>query len=128
DVRADEVNKPGKNVIGKLISPAAGRNLFYSLSGIGIVIGFFLASRIGKPVMGFVFIFAAVSLYLYSSSFKRKLLSGNIIISVLCSLSLLVVGLFESEFYANIIYLLIYASFAFLITLVREIVKDMEDL
>src|SRR6185436_13778234 len=45
DVRADEVNKPGKNVIGKLISPAAGRNLFYSLSGIGIVIGFFLASR-----------------------------------------------------------------------------------
>jgi 4-hydroxybenzoate polyprenyltransferase len=37
------------------------------------------------------------------------------------------VGLFEPEFYPNIGYLLIYSGYAFGVSLIREIIKDIED-
>jgi 4-hydroxybenzoate polyprenyltransferase len=40
----------------------------------------------------------------------------------------LTVGFYEPSFYPNFSYLTIYAGFAFLISLVREIVKDAEDI
>ncbi len=128
DVRADKINKPGKNSIGKLISAEAAKKLYYIFSAIGIVLGLYLAFKIEKPVMGFINVFAAGSLWMYSSYYKKRLLIGNIIIGLLSALSLLTVGLFEPEFYPNITYLLIYSGFAFALTLIREIIKDMEDL
>jgi len=128
DVRSDEINKPGKNNIGKLISADTGKILFYVFSSIGIVIGLYLAFKIEKPVMGFINAFAAGSLWMYSSYYKKRLLIGNVIIALLAGLALLTVGLFEPEFYPNITYLLIYSGFAFAVTLIREIIKDIEDL
>ncbi len=128
DVRADEINKPGKNSIGKLISAETGKKLYYIFCFIGIVTGLYLAFKIEKPVMGFINVFAAGSLWMYSSYYKKRLLIGNVIIGLLSALALLTVGLFEPEFYANITYLLIYSGFAFALTLIREIIKDMEDL
>jgi 4-hydroxybenzoate polyprenyltransferase len=128
DVRADEINKPGKNSIGKLISAETGRKLYYIFSATGIAIGFYLAAKIEKPVMGFINVFAAGSLWMYSSYYKKRLLMGNVVIALLSGLALLMVGLFEPEFYPNITYLLIYSGFAFAVTLIREIIKDMEDL
>ncbi len=128
DVRIDEINKPEKNRIGKEISERRATNLFYIFSAIGVMIGFYLAFKINKPVMAFVNVFVAGSLWMYSSYYKKRLLIGNVIIAVLSALSLLVVGLFEPEFYPNIIYLFIYAAFAFALTLIREIIKDIEDI
>lgn len=128
DIYTDDINKPGKNLIGKLISADAAKNLFYVLCSIGIIIGFYLAFKIGKPVMGFIQAFAAGSLWMYSTYYKKKVLAGNILVALLSALVLLLVGFFEPEFYPNIIYLLIYSGFAFAISLIREIIKDMEDL
>jgi 4-hydroxybenzoate polyprenyltransferase len=128
DVHIDEVNKPGKNIIGKNISESTAKKLYFILSGTGIVIGFYLAIQIGKPVMGLVHVFSAVSLWMYSAHFKRRLLSGNLIISILCALSLLIVGLYEPEFYSNINFLLWFAIPAFLLSFIRELIKDIEDI
>lgn len=128
DVNIDEVNKPGKNLIGKRFSDAFAKKLFYIFSSIGIVIGIYLALVIQKPVMAFIQVFAAGSLYMYASQFKRRLLIGNLIVAFLSSLSLLIVGLFEPSIYPNIQYILYYALFAFLVSLTREIIKDIEDL
>ncbi len=128
DVKSDEINKPGKNIIEKLISAKTAKILFFSFSVIGIIIGFYLAWKIDHLIMGSVHVFSAVSLWMYSSYYKKRFLSGNILIAGLSSLSLLIVGLFEPEFYRNFIYLLLYAGFAFFVTLIREIIKDMEDL
>ena len=128
DVDSDAINKPGKNIIEKLISAKAAKILFFSFSIIGIVIGFYLAWKIDRLIMGSIHVFSAVSLWMYSSYYKKRFLSGNILIAFLSSLSLLIVGLFEPEFYRNFIYLLLYAGFAFFISLIREIIKDMEDL
>ena len=127
DVRTDEINKPGKNLVGKFISAKKATTLFFVFCTIGILIGFFLAFKINKPVMGFIHVFAAGSLWMYSSYYKKRLLIGNVIVALLSALSLLIVGLFEPEFYPNITYLLIYSGFAFAVSVIREIIKDMED-
>jgi 4-hydroxybenzoate polyprenyltransferase len=79
-------------------------------------------------------LFCIAALVIYSMSFKRKLFIGNILVGLLIGFSVLLVGIYEPEFkvlsldnsYSKLIWL--YALFAFLITLVREIIKDAEDL
>ncbi|HNQ61509.1 MAG TPA: geranylgeranylglycerol-phosphate geranylgeranyltransferase [Bacteroidia bacterium] len=128
DIETDQINKPGKNKIGSLLKIKTARRISIILSLTGIVMGFYLAWKIDRWIMGGIHVFSAFSLWMYASQFKKKLLSGNILISILTALSILIVGLFEPEFYRNFIYLALYAAFAFSITLVREIIKDMEDL
>lgn len=127
DVHTDEINKPGRNPVAGMTNPENARKAFLILSAIGVMTGFYVAFQINKPVMGFVPAFCALSLWLYSSYYKKRFLTGNLIVALLCSLSVLITGLFEPEFYRNFIYLTWYSIIAFLLTLVREIIKDMED-
>lgn len=127
DITADEVNKPNSVYIEKKISEKIARRIYYVLNAIGILIGIYLSFKIQHPVMSLVQIFVVASLWMYSSYYKRRVLSGNLIISLLSALVLIVVGLYEPEFYRNFVFLFCYACFAFLVTLSREIIKDMED-
>ncbi len=127
DVRVDEINKPGKNIIGKKISEQTAKTIFCVFSAVGIIIGFYLAFKIHKPVMGFLNLFVAGSLWMYSSYYKKRLLIGNVIVAILSAMVLLIVGLFEPNFYPNIGYILVYSGFAFAVSMIREIIKDMED-
>ena len=128
DIHIDEINKPGKNLVGKSISKRFAKNIFYSMSALGIISGFYVAIQISKPAMGLLPLFSTVSLWMYSSFYKRRLFSGNIIVSILCALSILIVGLYEPEFYKNFIYLIWFAVPAFILTFIRELIKDMEDI
>lgn len=128
DIYIDEVNKPGKNTIGKKIAAKSATLTAYILFALGSIAGIALGIRENTPAMGLLLPFSALSLYMYSSHFKRRLLTGNIIIALLSSLSVLIVALFEPHFYPNIIFVLIYAAFAFIISLIREIIKDAEDI
>lgn len=128
DIQTDAVNKPGKNSVGVHISKANAKRLYLGLSLAGITIGFYLAFSIAKPMLGFLHVFTSVSLWMYASYYKKRFLSGNILVSFLCALSIFIVGLFEPEFYRNIVYLSWYAFLAFMVNLIREIIKDMEDM
>lgn len=128
DIHIDEVNKPGKNVVGKSFSVKSARLTSYILFTIGSIAGIVLSFRLDVKAMGLLLPFSAVSLYMYSSHFKRRLLIGNLVIALLSALSVLMVAFFEPRFYPNIQFVLIYAVFAFLISLVREIIKDAEDI
>jgi 4-hydroxybenzoate polyprenyltransferase len=128
DVAIDQVNKPGKNIVGKSISKEKARTIYFMLSFIGVALGFYVAFKVSKPVVGFIPLFASISLWMYSSYYKRSLLIGNFIVSILSALSLLIVGLYEPEYYKNIVYLMWFSICAFLLSMVREIIKDMEDI
>ncbi len=79
-------------------------------------------------------------LWFYSTSFKRQVLIGNVVISLLTAVSVVVVGFYEKQIYESFEAILspagrrliqiigIYALFAFLLSMIREIVKDMEDM
>lgn len=127
DQAIDEINRPGTNPVGKHIDPGMARKLFIGLLSAGCLAGLWVAIRIGKPGLVLIQCFCAYSLYMYATQYKRSFLIGNLLIAILSGLVPLTVAFFEPEFYRNIIYVLVYGLFAFLISLVREILKDAED-
>ena len=138
DVGIDRINKPDKLLVGITISEKAAFNYYILLNVLGVGIGFYLANAIGKPGLAGVFIIISALLYTYATSIKNLLLLGNLLISVLVAMSLLIVVLFDiypaidTPFRTKQIQvsklILLYAGFAFFINLIREIVKDLEDM
>ncbi len=120
DIKIDYVNKPEKVVVGRLVRRRIVLVSHFILNFIGIAIGLFLGIYIG--IINF---FASFLLWLYSNRLKRMPLIGNITIAFLTGLSILIVGVYYRQ---NVTLISIYAIFAFSINLVREIIKDMEDI
>lgn len=137
DVETDTVNKPNRVVIGKSISEKTAFNLFLILNVIGVGIGFYLSHSVGKSPFFSIFVIISATLYVYASFLKRTPVIGNIVISLLVAMSILIVGIFdllptitEDNNATQITFFKIlvdYAVFAFLINLVREMIKDIED-
>ena len=126
--------------IGDIISLDNAFTLQFVFSVIGIAIGFYLAVYIGNFNLGYYFVFSAVFLWLYSMMLKKYFLIGNIVVAALTAFVFVLIVLFEpSVFRQNdsplsglimpfvILYMQVYAGFAFLTTLTREIIKDAED-
>lgn len=120
DIKIDYINKPDRVIIGKGI-PRRSAILFHTLfSIVGIAIGFYLSWKVG--LVHFLSVFL---LWLYSNNLKRLPFVGNFSIALLTALSIYVVSVLYE---ATIALLLIYSLFAFFVTLIREIIKDMQDL
>jgi 4-hydroxybenzoate polyprenyltransferase len=140
DVNIDRINKPSRMILGRQLEARQGILLHWIFNGIATILGFYLAFRVGSLRLGFIFPLIAGMLWMYSARYKRTLLVGNIVVSVLSALVVLVVWLFEFYMLRNMSFNLqpivikvstviwLYAAFAFMVSLVREIVKDIEDL
>lgn len=137
DLIADKINKPNRVIVGKFISEKNANNLFLGLNFIGVVSGFVLAQFIERPSFFVLFIIASALLYMYATFLKKITLVGNIVVALLVGLSFFLVGIFELipvMTYENKAYQIFfldlirdYSIFAFMINLVRELVKDLED-
>lgn len=120
DIKIDLVNKPERVVIGHGITRRYAILLHSLLSMVGVAIGMLLDWRIG--VINFISTFL---LWWYSNDLKRQPLIGNMVVALLTAMSIVIVdALFKTGNYL----IFIYATFAFFMTLIREIIKDMEDL
>ncbi|MCK0114524.1 geranylgeranylglycerol-phosphate geranylgeranyltransferase [Gelidibacter sp. F63206] len=138
DVETDLVNRPTKVIIGKKISEKTAYSLFIILNVIGVLIGFYLSHLVGRSGFFAIFVIISAMLYIYASYLKQMVLLGNIVISILVGLSILIVGVFElmpaitdQNQPTQLTFFMIlfdYALFAFLINLVREMIKDLEDI
>lgn len=140
DVKADAVNKPAKLIIGKSVTPAFAFNMYMLLTGMGIAIGIYLSIAAGNWKLVTIHVISVFLLFAYSSSFKKVPLLGNIIVALLIAVSIIMVGVFEPHLYflaragdyyaADLCWHIIFSLsvFAFLLTMVREIVKDLEDM
>ena len=137
DQETDYDNNKGNVIIGKLISEKVAYNLYFILNITGVGIGYYLASVIHKPSFAGAFIIISATLYMYATSLKQMLLIGNIVVALLLSFSVIIIGLFDlfpatyegnqTEMGIMFSILIDYAIFTFIINLIREIVKDMED-
>jgi len=138
DIETDMVNKPEKVIVGKLISEKTAYNLFIIFNVIGVAVGFYLSNLVGKNGFFALFVIISALLYIYASYLKQMLLIGNIVISILVALSIIIVGLFEllpaitaqnQETQLTFFKIVFdYAVFAFIINFIREIAKDIEDI
>ncbi len=120
DVKIDFINKPERVVIGRSIARRYAILFHVILSSIGILIGAYLSLRIGALNILSVFL-----LWLYSNNLKRLPFIGNVTVAFLTALSIYLVAVY---YRTGTSLILIYSSFAFFMTLIREIIKDMEDL
>jgi 4-hydroxybenzoate polyprenyltransferase len=120
DVKIDYINKPERVVIGKTITRRYAILFHIVLSAAGILIGTIVSLKIGAVNVLSVFL-----LWLYSNSLKRIAFVGNFTVALLTGLSILLV---DFLYHAVNPLIFIYAVFAFFMTLIREIIKDMEDL
>jgi 4-hydroxybenzoate polyprenyltransferase len=120
DIKIDLINKPERVVIGKSITRRYALFFHSILLTIGVGLGFFIGWKIG--VINF---FSSFLLWWYSNSLKRQPFIGNFVVAWLTSISIVLVNILYD---VNNSLVIIYALFAFFMTLVREILKDMEDL
>ena len=120
DIKIDLINKPERVVIGKSITRRYAILFHTVLTFLGVGIGLFLNWKIGAVnfLCGFL-------LWWYSNSLKRQPFVGNLTVALLTGLSIELVNVF---YHVNNQLVIIYSVFAFFMTLVREIIKDMEDL
>ncbi|RFS24868.1 ubiquinone biosynthesis protein UbiA [Chitinophaga silvatica] len=140
DINIDIVNKPDKMVLDKVISRRWAMAWHTFLNMAGVSLGFLVAWKTGQFYLGFTQVICSLLLWFYSTSFKRQAIIGNVVISILTALSVVVVGFYEKQIYQSFEAILspigrkliqiigVYALFAFLISMVREIVKDLEDM
>ncbi len=144
DLNIDRVNKPDKLVVEKLIKRRWAIIWHWGLSLAGILIGFYIAFKQGKWTIAFANTGCVVLLWFYSTTFKKKILIGNVIISLLTAWVILVFFSYLAGFVSlikfgpQVVYQfdvsrlfklsILYAGFAFIISLIREVIKDMEDM
>jgi 4-hydroxybenzoate polyprenyltransferase len=140
DLNIDRVNKPEKLVVEKIIKRRWTIIWHWILSGAGVLLGFYVSWKVRNPVVGLGNLGCVILLWFYSTTFKRKLLIGNVVISLLTAWVILVLFVCEfrvlgSEDLAGkkvlsrlFKFAIVYGGFAFIISLVREVVKDIEDM
>jgi 4-hydroxybenzoate polyprenyltransferase len=120
DVKIDYINKPDRVVIGKSITRRFAILFHVLLSLLGISIGVYLSWRITALNIMSVFL-----LWLYSNSLKRLPFVGNFTVALLTGAAVYSVDMLYRTGNPLIV---VFAVFAMFMTLVREIIKDIEDL
>ena len=152
DTRIDRINKPDDLIVGRTVKRRVAMMGHLVLSGLGLLVGAFVAWHSGQLKWALIPVFAIGSLWFYSTNLKRTFLMGNGLVALLSGLIPLTVGLYEipmlvSKYAANTTlittdghqveamfhfdvlwpWILAYAGFAFITTLVRELQKDLAD-
>lgn len=142
DVKIDRINRPDQLIVTRTVSREGAMHLSMALSGIGVVCGLAAAWLLRSTTLGVVFVLVPGLLWFYSSSYKRLFLIGNLTIALLSGLTPMLIALaniaqlrlryaailpyttLEHDLYA---WLGGFALFAFLLTWIREVIKDMQD-
>lgn len=144
DIQIDAINKPERVVVNKIIKRRWAIVWHWVLSSIGIFFSFFVSYKLHVWFIFIVNVLCVISLWFYSTTFKKKLLIGNVCIALLTAWVILEMYLFVG---ANIFsfsnfeklddtfnvrrffkFTMLYVGFSFVSTLIREVVKDLEDM
>ena len=142
DLNIDQINKPEKVIVAKVISRRWVLMWHGILSLIAILLNFYIDGEAhNKHLPSFSAFACVVILFFYSASLKKKFLIGNILVAAITAWVIPILTLceanhlifinnipanFDNEKLVRLTFL--YTGFAFIISLVREVVKDMEDI
>jgi 4-hydroxybenzoate polyprenyltransferase len=141
DVKADRINKPNRLIIGKYIKRRWAMVLHWSFNSVGMIIALYVGYKLQNVWIPLITFLSINLLWFYSAYYKRKPLIGNVIVALLIGVTPIYVLLFNLpiENYilpdkSNIIYsryfidvVFVVSVLAFLLNLMREVVKDIQD-
>lgn len=143
DVQADTINRPEKVIIGKYVNHKTALRIYYAINLIALAISFYISFKIKNISLFIIFPVTVGLLWFYSTTYKRQLLTGNILISLIVASVPFLVALYDISpvvknnheyiityninFYIIFTWIGGFALFAFLVNLIRELIKDAED-
>ena len=119
DAEKDKINRPKKFLLEHLLSQQSQLVLYSLLNGATIIAA---GAASFKAILFFtVYIFG---IWIYSSSLKRLFWISNLFATLLAIIPFFAVTIYFKNFEAVVIY---HASFLFLLILIRDIVKDLQN-
>ncbi len=143
DVKTDRINRPESVIVDRSISRRKSMLWHMILNGLGLLCAIILAVRAGNFQLFFIQFMTVGLLWFYSTDFKKQALIGNLVVAFLTALIPIVVIIYELpwlkryyeqnhlpfnlNFKNTFFFVGMFALFAFLTNLVREIIKDIED-
>jgi len=139
DINIDEVNKPGRMVVDKVIKRRWAIAWHFMLNSAGLALTILALPFTEKWYLILANMLCMALLWFYSTNFKKQLLVGNIVISLLTAWTILIIffskvnlsdaiGNGAADHHRFFRIAVLYAGFAFIISLIREAIKDMEDM
>ncbi len=143
DVKTDMINHPDTVVVDRIIRRRWAIILHLVFTFLGLLLGVFCALKTGFLRLAIFHIVAAILLWFYSTNFKKQLLIGNIVVSLLTASVSFIPFVYEigvmqhlhtnfnaenkAVIFSGLKIIFIFALFAFITSMAREIIKDMED-
>ena len=119
DAEKDKINRPKKFLLEHLLSQQSQLVLYFLLNGATLIIA---GAASFKAILFFtVYIFG---IWIYSSSLKRLFWISNLFATLLAIIPFFAVTIYFKNFESVVIY---HASFLFLLILIRDIVKDLQN-
>lgn len=120
DSKKDLINRPNKSKLDRLISQKTKLYSYFTLNSFVALIAFFVSL---KAVLFFsVYIFL---IWFYSHKLKKYPIVGNLTAALLAVLPFFGILLYFKNYYPEIF---AHATFLFLLILIREMIKDLENL
>jgi len=119
DIELDKISHPKRPLPLNKVSISQAKTIYIILNLLALILLF-----ISSVYLTLIGVLAIALLFFYSSFLKKIFLLSNIVIAFLTGLTFI----FAGEAVNNVMSSFIPAGFAFLINLIREIVKDTEDL
>jgi len=121
DIEGDRINHPERPLVTGAISVPGARILAIGLFVAGIEAA--LPVILAEPGVGVILAIALAAMLAYEFRLKAAGFGGNVLVAMLTGL----VFLYGGAAAGNVVVLAPFAAMAFLATLSREVIKDMED-
>ena len=132
DSQKDLINKPNKSMLDRLVSQKTKLNVYFTLNFIVALMALFVSWRVFLFFSGYIFF-----IWFYSHKLKKQVIIGNLTAALLAVMPFFAILLYfytripfeEIENYKQQLGVIFcHASFLFLLLLIREIIKDLENL
>lgn len=120
DVKADRINRPIKSGLDSIVKQETKLSLYFVLNFFGSLFGWMVSWR-----AAIFFAFYIFSIWLYSHKLKRYPVTGLVSATTLTILPFFVI-LVHFKNFSKVIF--VHACFLFLVIMVREIIKDLENI
>ncbi|MFM7723440.1 MAG: geranylgeranylglycerol-phosphate geranylgeranyltransferase [Bacteroidota bacterium] len=131
DLRSDRLNRPDKIVIGKHLKKRWAIIIHWGFNAMAVGISIFLGFYLHSWFFLFIHLLSSTLLWSYSVYLKKVFFWSNIVIAFLVALIPLISWAYLTildvrlEHKAMVVF---FTAFAFLLTVSREIIKDMQDM
>lgn len=120
DSKKDLINRPNKSMLDRLVSQKTKLQVYFSVNFIVFLLAFFVSIRAVLFFSSYIFL-----IWFYSHKLKKIVVIGNLTASLLAVLPFFAILLYFKNFY-HVIFA--HATFLYLLILIREMIKDLENI